>query len=371
MASHDQDHVIAGQVRADRLQQLFRQSFPAVLGSLLGAMMLCWLCWDRIEYEVMLAWLGLLSAATVLRLAVFAGYLRSPASQRTPQRWEPRYWGTLVLSAGIWGGGALAMMPAGDLLTQALVMLFTVGMSVGAVASYSAYRSMTLAAIALVLLPCSIWLLAQPSKLQFGTALAALLFAAVVVLSSYKLSDALERAFRLSREMERAHSLSILAAQTDELTGLNNRRAFFEQAQQAYQHCQGHQLPVCVLMLDIDHFKQINDTYGHHIGDLVLERIGAVIRRHFREADVSGRVGGEEFAVLLPDTTLRVATDIGQRFVEAIAGLNAEPAHLITASLGVASAQVGHADLQYLLNSADQALYQAKALGRNQVAVAG
>lgn len=371
MASHDQDYLVAGQVRADRLQQLFRQSFPAVFGSLLGAVMLCWLCWDRIEHGVMVTWLGLLSAATALRLAVFAGYFRSPANQRAPQHWEPRYWATLVLSAGIWGGGALAMMPAGDLLAQALVMLFTVGMSVGAVASYSAYRSMTLAAIALVLLPCCFWLLTQPSRVQFGTAVAALLFAAVVVLSSYKLSDALERAFRLSREMERAHTVSILAAQTDELTGLNNRRAFFEQAQQAFERCARQQLPVCVLMLDIDHFKQINDTYGHHIGDQVLEQIGRAIRTHFREVDVSGRVGGEEFAILLPDTSLRAATDIGQRFVEAIADLKAEPAHLITASLGVAAAHAGYVDLQYLLNSADKALYQAKALGRNQVAVAG
>lgn len=371
MASHDQDHLIAGQVRADRLQQLFRQSFPAVFGSFLGAVMLCWLCWGRVGYDVIIAWLGLLAAATVLRLAVFTGFFRSAPSQRAPQRWEPRYWATLVLSAGVWGGGALAMMPAGDLLTQALVMLFTVGMSVGAVASYSAYRSMTLAAIALVLLPCSLWLLMQPSKLQFGTAVAALLFAAVVVLSSFKLSDALERAFRLSREMECAHQISILAAQTDELTGLNNRRAFFDQAQQAFQYCASEQLPVCVLMLDLDHFKQINDTYGHHIGDQVLAQIGSVMRTHFREVDVSGRVGGEEFAILLPDTSLRAATDIAQRFVEAIAGLKAEPAHLITASLGVACAPSGHADLQYLLNSADQALYQAKALGRNQVAVAG
>ena len=120
-----------------------------------------------------------------------------------------------------------------------------------------------------------------------------------------------------------------------------------------------------------DKIKGDAQSIADQIGDQVLEQIGTVIRTHFREADVSGRVGGEEFAILLPDTTLRAATDIGQRFIEAIARLRAEPAHLITASMGVACAQAGHANLQYLLNSADKALYQAKALGRNQVAVAG
>ncbi|MEB0045585.1 MULTISPECIES: diguanylate cyclase [unclassified Pseudomonas] len=366
----DQDALITEQVRADRLHQLFRQSAFAVLGSLLGALMLCWLCWDRFDHSVIEGWLAVLGASTLLRAWMFIRYFRSPESERTPQRWEGQYWRTLVLSAGIWGGGALAVMPANDLLSQALVMLFTVGMSVSAVSCYSAYRYMTLVSIALVLLPCTLWLVFQSSSMQVGMALAVLVFASFVVSATRNLSDALEAAFRLTREIERAHSISTRAAQTDELTGLNNRRAFFEHAQQLYSDCKRNGLPLCAVMLDMDHFKRINDTYGHQVGDQVLRQTGRVISQSFRATDVYGRLGGEEFAVLLPDTSIEVALNIAEQLMRSIAGLMTEPGHGITASLGLAFMEIGDKDLHSLMNNADKALYRAKAGGRNQVVVA-
>ena len=368
--TQDQDGVIEEQVRTDRLHQLFRQSFSAVFGSYLGAAMLCWLCWDRFDHKVMLVWLVLLAGASLLRLKMFMDWFRCPESERTPIGWERRYWVTLMMSAGIWGAGALAVMPVDDRVSQVLVMLFTVGMSVSAVSCYSAYRYMTLGSMALVLLPCTLWLLFQPSSMQVGVAIAVLVFSTFVVSATRKLSDALEKAFRLTRQMEQAHTISTLAAQTDELTGLMNRRAFFERAQLLYAQCRQNQQPLCALMLDMDHFKYINDTYGHQTGDQVLRQVGAVISASFRQADVSGRLGGEEFAVLLPNTSLDTAQDIAEQLIEDIAGLNAEPVQGLTASLGVASTQGHEQDLHGLMNSADQALYRAKSLGRNQVVVA-
>ena len=367
---NDQDFFIAEQVRTDRLQQLFRQSITAVFGSYLAAVMLCWLCWDRFEHSVVLVWLALLTGSTLLRIALFVAYVRSDESKRTPQRWERKYWITLVLSASIWGGGALAVMPADDLLSQALVMLFTVGMSVSAVSCYSAYRDMTLVSIGLVLLPCTAWLLLQPSQLQVGMALCILVFAAFVARATHKMSQALETAFRLTREMEQANSISTRAAQTDELTGLKSRRAFFEHAQQLYNECRTNRLELCAVMLDMDHFKHINDTYGHQVGDQVLRQMGMVINSSFRATDIHGRLGGEEFAILLPNTSIEVATEIAEELIQTIGGLMIEPVNCVTASLGVASTQAGHKDLHGLMNNADQALYRAKALGRNQVAVA-
>ncbi|WP_433766385.1 diguanylate cyclase [Pseudomonas putida] len=365
----EQESYIAQQVRTDRLHQLFRQSVTAVFGSFLGLVMLCWLCWDRFDHHIMNWWIALLTASTLIRLSMFAVYFRSSQATRTPQRWELIYLATLSLSAGIWGGGALAVMPAEDLLAQALVMLFTVGMSVSAVSCYSAYRYMTVVSIALVLLPSTFWLMVQPSSLQFGMGVAVLVFASFVCSATRKLSDALETAFRLTREMELAHSISTRAAQTDELTGLRNRRAFFEQAQRLYNHCQNYQLPLCAVMLDMDHFKHINDTYGHQVGDQVLRQMGVVISRSFRDADVYGRLGGEEFAVLLPDTSLEDAQNIAEELVHSIAGLMTGPVHCITASVGVASMATSDKDLHSLMSNADKALYRAKARGRNQVVV--
>jgi diguanylate cyclase (GGDEF)-like protein len=364
------DFCIAGQVRTDRLQQLFRQSVSAVFGSYLAAIMLCWLCWDRFEHSTVVWWLAILSGSTLLRIAMFVVYFRSDEGQRTPQRWERRYWVSLVLSASIWGGGALVLMPQDDLLSQALVMLFTVGMTVSAVSCYSAYRDMTLVSIGLVLFPCTVWLLFQPSPIQVGMALSILVFAAFAARATHKMSQALETAFRLTREMEQANSISTRAAQTDELTGLKSRRAFFEHAQQLYDECRTNRLRLCAVMLDMDHFKHINDTYGHQVGDQVLRQMGVVISSSFRATDIHGRLGGEEFAILLPDTSIDVATEIAEGLIQSIAGLMIEPVHRITASLGVASTEAGHKDLHGLMNNADRALYRAKALGRNQVAVA-
>jgi len=365
-----QDSLIAEQVRTDRLQQLFRQSVSAVLGSYLAAIMLSWLCWDRFEHSLILWWLAILTASTLLRISMFVAYFRSPKSERTPQRWERKYWITLVLSASIWGGGAFMVMPADDLLSQALVMLFAVGMCVSAVSCYSAYRDMTLVSIGLVLLPCTAWLLFQPSTLQVGMALSIIVFAAFAARATHKMSQALETAFRLTREMEQANSISTRAAQTDELTGLKSRRAFFEHAQQLYDECEANRLGLCAVMLDMDHFKHINDTYGHQVGDQVLRQMGRVISSSFRSTDIHGRLGGEEFAVLLPDTSIEVAIEIAEEPVQTIGELMIEPVHRVTASLGVASTEAGHKDLHSLMNNADKALYRAKALGRNQVAVA-
>ena len=366
----DQDCFIEEQVRTDRLHQLFRQSFAAIFGSYLAAVLLCWLCWDRFDHQIILVWLGAQAVSSLLRLKMFLEWFRCPTSERTPERWERRYWVTLILSAGIWGIGALAVMPTDDRLSQALVILFAVGMSVSAVSCYSAYRYLTLTSMGLVLLPCTLWLLLQPSSMQVGVAVAVLMFSTFVVSATHKLSDALEKAFRLTRQMERAHKLSTVAAQTDELTGLMNRRAFYENAQLLYTQCRQNQQPLCALMLDMDHFKQINDTYGHQAGDQVLRQIGGVITSSFRQADVYGRLGGEEFAVLLPNTSLDTARNIAEQLVKAISHMVAEPVKGVTASLGVASSQTLDQDLHSLMNTADKALYRAKALGRNQVAVA-
>ncbi|QVN03885.1 diguanylate cyclase [Pseudomonas rhodesiae] len=366
----DQDDVIEQHVRTDRLHQLFRQSFAAIFGSYLAAAMLCWLCWDRLDQRIMLVWLVTLGVSSLLRIKMFMEWFRCPNSERTPERWERRYWITLVLSAGIWGAGAFALIPTDDRLSQVLVMLFTVGMSVSAVSCYSAYRAMTVTSISLVLMPCTLWLLWQPSSMQVGVAIAVLVFSTFVFSATRKLSEALEKAFRLTRQMERAHTISTRAAQTDELTGLMNRRAFFERAQVLYAQCRHNQQPLCALMLDMDHFKQINDTYGHQAGDQVLRQIGGVISASFRQADVYGRLGGEEFAVLLPNTSLDTARAIAEQLIMAISGLAAEPVKGLSASLGLASTHDHDQDLHGLMNMADKALYRAKAQGRNQVALA-
>lgn len=371
----DPASAITEKVRTDQLQLLFRQSFFATFGSFVAACMLGWLHANLgASPSVIHTWLALLGASSLLRLAMFVSYFRTPEHLRVPSRWERVYWITLLLSAGIWGVGALVLMTDGDLLLQAITMMFTVGMAGSAVSTYSAYRSMTLSAIGLVLLPCSAWLLVQPSLLQRSVALAVLLFSASVVRATRELSVALQNSFRLTHEMALAHRIASHAAQTDVLTGINNRRAFFERAEQLLSYCQRNQRPLCVLAMDIDHFKDINDTHGHQAGDMVLRQVGELLQTSFRSADICGRLGGEEFALLLADTEIESAQAIAEQLRSDLSQLIFElpQEHLqhISASLGVAEADLDNDTLQTLLQRADEAMYRAKTSGRNRVVTA-
>lgn len=161
-------------------------------------------------------------------------------------------------------------------------------------------------------------------------------------------------------------------SQMDSLTGLFNRRHFSSIAARILEKSNGRFGDLCVVMLDIDHFKRINDTYGHAAGDAVLKAIGEILRQSLRETDFAGRLGGEEFALLLPRTTLSQSQQIAERLRQQVEDFthqigDDQQLHC-TLSLGIAVRSEAENTLDQLLHAADQALYQAKNGGRNRVA---
>lgn len=169
---------------------------------------------------------------------------------------------------------------------------------------------------------------------------------------------------------ERADNELIRTASVDGLTGLLNRRKFVESARRELHRAERQHLQTSVLMLDLDHFKDVNDTYGHPIGDLVLQSFGNVLHASLRPFDVVGRYGGEEFCVLLPGTGIGEATQIAER-LRAIASQTPVSARTAmvsyTVSTGVVQAPPRPVSLEELVDRADRALYEAKAAGRNCV----
>jgi len=156
-------------------------------------------------------------------------------------------------------------------------------------------------------------------------------------------------------------------AMKDQLTGLYNRNALDEFAGKTLAEARRHTLHVSFIMLDIDHFKMINDRHGHAVGDTVLEQVGALLREACRTEDFAARLGGEEFLVILKHCDLKAATAKAEALRRALEAL--EPADMpVTASFGVTSQPAGRTlSFDTLLNTADQALYNAKHNGRNQV----
>ncbi|GLQ32474.1 GGDEF domain-containing protein [Litoribrevibacter albus] len=178
----------------------------------------------------------------------------------------------------------------------------------------------------------------------------------------------------ITRWKQREAEVTFLST-TDPLTLLSNRRHLMEHYHQEYQRAIRQQSPISIFLVDLDHFKQVNDTYGHLCGDEALKMAAKTLKDTLRETDLVGRYGGEEFLVILPDTNGRAAVQVADRFRRA---LQANPIHLsdghqlnITASIGLNTTTPKHvSELDHFLASADKALYEAKNNGRNQVTIA-
>jgi len=172
------------------------------------------------------------------------------------------------------------------------------------------------------------------------------------------------------RENVRLLARTTALAATDTLTGLTNRRTFFEEAHALLAHAHASGQSVSALMIDVDDFKHVNDTYGHAAGDLVLHTIGIIGCQHIRSTDLLARYGGDEFVALLPSADLDAATRVAQRFADAVAAqafnFDDHTDVTLTLSIGAACAQTDQS-LTDLLARADHALYDAKRAGRARV----
>jgi diguanylate cyclase (GGDEF)-like protein len=166
-------------------------------------------------------------------------------------------------------------------------------------------------------------------------------------------------------------ALAEARAATDALTGLPNRRAIQDTLKRMLAQSGRTVSPLAALLIDLDHFKQINDTYGHEQGDAVLAAVGDVLASHVRASDFAGRNGGEEFIALLPDTNAAGALVLAEKLRGAIANIQLPGVNrAITASFGVATYPDLAGDSEALLRLADRALYAAKGSGRNRVELA-
>ncbi len=167
-------------------------------------------------------------------------------------------------------------------------------------------------------------------------------------------------------ELMQSISRLVELAATDALTGLRNRRYFNDSLETASSLGHRHGLPLSMVMVDVDHFKQYNDAFGHCAGDEVLQVVARVLRESVRDHDVAARYGGEEFAVLLMATDAEGAVRFSERVREAIAS-HRWPLRRVTISLGVATLEPSTKEPNGLVEAADRALYHSKMCGRDRV----
>ena len=214
----------------------------------------------------------------------------------------------------------------------------------------------------------TLWLQPQP---RLESSLTVVLCALpLLIVHTFAVSVA---SYRLIRTVSRQNQQLEELRRTDLQTGLYSRDHWLQQAQAALDAFQASARPVCLLIIDIDPFKSINDQYGHTVGDEVIRAVGLIIRQSVRAHDWAGRYGGDEFTVLCPQATRDEAQDIAQRIRDRIEGLRLreQPLLKVSSSIGLAAAQPRYQSLREWMNAADAALYRAKHAGRNQVAAGG
>jgi diguanylate cyclase (GGDEF)-like protein len=337
--------------------------------SVLVATVLCALLWPIVGRARLESFWLVIVLLSGMRFALVQAYRRR-AADADARPWERRFVVTLVMTGVAWGVGGWLLMPRESVAYQAVVYFFLMGMAGGAVANYSAHIGSVTATIVMVMLPSTLWFALQDNPLTRAMALGAMIYVVAAFRAAKTFSTALRRSIQLTHELQAARAAAELQARTDELTGMRNRRAFNEQGELAMAQARRYGDALALISLDIDHFKGINDTWGHAAGDETLRVVAAVVEHTIRDSDVAARVGGEEFAILLPRASPEQAAAMAERL--RVAMEQSKVSHdgrefRFTASFGVASRGAETDTLDRLLAQADQALYEAKAGGRNRV----
>lgn len=360
-----------GPVQAEKLQLLYRQSFPATFVSLFGCVLLAAILWQVQQKEVLISWVFILTCTALVRLTLFSLYYQIKPQGADILVWGTPYVVTLLLSSITWGAGAVYIMPIDSPLYQVVIYLFLISMSGGAISVYSVDRTLALITIACLLLPITIWFLVQGSLLLMGIAIGAVVFFVSAMLAGEVLAQKLNQIFLLANELHQAKIAAESLALKDELSGLNNRRAFYEKGHMLVDYCHRNDKVLSAIIIDIDYFKIINDKFGHAMGDATIKQIGDILKKGMRKSDLCARIGGDEFGILLTTSKTNGAAQLAETLRKMIAkmpiSINGEEIP-ITASLGVA---VGNFDLDTLLKHADDSLYKAKEAGRNRVVCDG
>ncbi len=313
----DSEAALEAHVRAERVRFAFIQSPLPMLFSPLAATTLCLALWEWANHRLLVLWAGGTAAIAIGRVLLVRAYPKDTPSADLVKAWERYFVASIVLVDLWWGLGALLVLPeplAGRILVFSFVML----MAGGHAASYSAHALTVLLGVLALALPITLLFAFQGDTIHLALAFASVMYLAATFRSIRTLGYFFARSHRLAHDVQVERDRAERLARTDFLTGLDNRRALYEAGEAALRQAKRYDRDVAMLVLDIDHFKAINDEFGHAGGDAVLRDVAQLIRAQIRSVDIAGRLGGEEFVVLLPETPLKDALVAAERLRAAV-----------------------------------------------------
>jgi diguanylate cyclase (GGDEF)-like protein len=351
-------------IRTERIRFVLIQSTLPIIFSPLAGAVLCVALWHAVPMQRLAMFLGGLLVIALQRIVTTRLFPNPPPTGVTLRRWERLYVATIMLVDIWWGFGALTLLTPGVTTENAIVFCFVMMMAGGHTASYSAHGPTVVLGVLALTLPITIAFALQPDTFHLTLAFVSLMFLAASFRSVGTLRYFFARTYRLAYELQGSRERAEKLARIDMLSGLHNRRAFYETGNTLQAGT-----PLSLLMIDIDHFKSINDRFGHAAGDAAIRDIAARIEARRPPGATAGRLGGEEFALLLPGMGLVEARALAEMLLSdtAAASFDYEIQTIgYTISLGVAQAEPGE-DFDEFVARADTALYRAKREGRNRV----
>ncbi len=363
-------HLDRATIQEEHLQLLFAQAPLAIILSPVTAAVLSMAIWEVVDRRSAVIWVGVVAAVAVLRMGVLVLYRKESGALPT-RKWESLFTSTLLLGGLSWGIGGWLLLPE-ELAYRAIVLFFQMGMASAAVSVYAIHGAGVMLTIVALVLPTTVDFLLQDSRPQQLMGIAVLLYLVGASRSLRTTNRFVQRFHALSHELRGAKEQAETLARTDFLTGMNNRRSFYDLCETPFRLARRHGQDLAVILFDIDRFKSVNDAHGHAIGDEVLRNLARIVSGTCRDSDVAGRVGGEEFAILLPHTNARSAHELAERLREQ---MEQSVVHLgqgdvkFTASFGVAQMGPACESLEALVATADAAMYEAKQRGKNCVFV--
>ena len=327
--------------------------------------------WVPVWQAALWAFAELVVIAIYIR--VYLAFQRAAPGPQDEARWTRRVAFAHGLHMIMWSSLVVWVYQSGDLTSVMFVMLVHIGLISLTVVMSNPHRRLLFSD----LIAPTIALLAPPlhdgTWASLGLAALGAFYILLMLQVGLKIHASTAEALRLRESNDQLIFELEQQVRRDGLTGVMNRRHFIATAKAELQRATRYRHSLALLMVDIDHFKQINDTYGHLSGDEVLKAVARVCTETVRTSDSLARLGGEEFAVLMPETDLSQAKAAAERLREAVARIRCEIQDGVatpTVSIGVAVADGNDETLSTLMTRSDRAMYAAKAQGRNCVVVA-
>ena len=362
-------------IKSDQVRLVYAAVPASLLTILINSLLLAIVEWRVAEQSNIIIWFLIINCLSIVRLTLYHAFVKHLDQQLLNPFWYNLSILISVVSGLLWGGVVYFLFPEQNPVHQVFLGFVIAGMCAGGITTLSALLPSAICFVTSALLPVIIKFMIIDSEISFAMAIMSLLFLIMLIASAKRLNNTILQSLVAQYRYEDAEKTILHIAHYDELTQLPNRRLFMTNLYQQFAKSVRHNRIGALLFIDIDHFKGINDSLGHLVGDELLAEVAKRINSRLRSEDTAARLGGDEFVVLLSEigSEPALASSLAEKIAEEIRN-QFEPLFVIremeihlTASIGIALFPYGELTAENIIHNADAAMYQAKENGRNKV----